>query len=181
MINIPKRKYNIFLLGDVQVGKTSFVKKLRDSPFNPDEFPTIGCDVYLDKVVFGNDKSSDIKIFDPSGNEKYKENYTSFLKLADAFVLMFSLNNMDSFQHLENWYGMIEEFRKKKNCPCILVGSKSDLKGTVPQQEILNFSQNKNIEYLEVSNSSEPDQTKPIFTRMLQIIYFAFNGEPSES
>lgn len=45
-----KRTFNILLVGDAGVGKSSYIKKLLTNEFINEYSPTIGCEIYNFKV-----------------------------------------------------------------------------------------------------------------------------------
>ena len=150
MIKIKKTKFNIFVLGDSQVGKTCMIKELRENTFNIDELPTIGLEIYMDSVTV-DDINYKFKIFDLSGREKYKNIVISKLRLADGFILVFSVDNSDSLKQIDFWLHIIDDTVKSKKKK-ILVGNKIDIKKReISNQEAVNFAKERNMKYYETS------------------------------
>ena len=53
---IQRKKFNISLLGESQVGKTSIVKKLKNDDFSDEGLTTAGIDSYIDEAEFDGKK-----------------------------------------------------------------------------------------------------------------------------
>jgi small GTP-binding protein len=91
-------------------------------------------------------------IFDFGGQERFKALIPKFLGGANGVLFVFDLTNRDSFKQLDFWYDQILEHANGLNIPKLLVGSKSDLlsstpvKNLVPEEGILNFIKEKNID-----------------------------------
>ena len=150
MIKIKKTKFNIFVLGDSQVGKTCMIKTLRENTFNIDELPTIGLETYIDTVSM-DDINYKFKIFDLSGREKYKNLVMSKLRLADGFILVFSVDNNESLKQIDYWLRIIDETVKSKRRK-ILIGNKIDIKKReILNQDAVNFAKERNMKYFETS------------------------------
>jgi len=90
--NIERTKFNIILLGETQVGKTSLIKFLTGKPFDEQKLATIGVD-YEDREAVFDGKLFKFKIFDTAGQERYDSISNSILKKAYGFLLVFSVDN----------------------------------------------------------------------------------------
>ena len=150
MIKIKKTKFNIFILGDTQVGKTSMLEAFRDNTFNPDEFPTIGIETSICNIDFEGIEYK-IKLFDTSGREKYKNVIIPKLRLADGFIFVFSIDNKDSLKQIDSLIHIIDETVKLKKLK-ILVGNKIDIKTReIKNEEAVNFAKERKMKYFETS------------------------------
>ena len=151
MIKINKTKFNIFILGDSQVGKTSIIKVYQDNNFNTDEMPTIGIENHMYNLEFENTQYK-FKLFDTSGREKFRNLFLSKLRLGDGIILVFSMDNKESLKHIDYWVRTIDEAVKSKKMKIILVGNKIDIgKREITNEDAVNFAKEKNLTYCEVS------------------------------
>lgn len=150
MIKIKKNKFNILVLGDTLVGKTSMIEVFRENTFNPYEPPTIGLETFMDTInIEGNDYK--FKIFDTSGREKFKNIIIPKLRLADGFILVFSVDSKETLKKIDFWIHAIDETVKLKKMK-ILVGNKVDIgKRNITNQEAVNFAKERNLKYFETS------------------------------
>jgi len=68
----PYEEYKILLIGDVRVGKTSFLTRYTRNVVNRNEPPTIGVDYSTKSIVLQDGNVVKAKIWDTAGSEKYK-------------------------------------------------------------------------------------------------------------
>merc|ERR1711934_84112 len=92
----------VILLGDSGVGKTSLMNKYVTSKFSNTYKATIGAD-FLTKQIEIDGKMVTIQIWDTAGQERYESLGNAFYRGADACVLVFDVNNLESFQRLKWW------------------------------------------------------------------------------
>ena len=171
MIKIKKNKFNILVLGDTQVGKTSMIEVFRENTFNPYEYPTIGLETFTDTMnIEGNDYK--FKIFDASGREKFKNILIPKLRLADAYILVFSVDNKETLKKIDFWLHTIDETVKLKKLK-ILVGNKVDIgKRNITNQEAVNFAKERKLKYFETS-AKTGFTIKETFNQIINELYEA--------
>ena len=169
MIKIKKTKFNIFILGDTQVGKTSLLEVFRENTFNLDEFPTIGIDIFKEKISI-EEFEYKLKIFDTSGKEKYKNIIIPKLHLADGFIFVFSVDNKESLKQIDILMHIIDEVVKLKKIK-ILVGNKIDIKDReIKNEEGVKFAKEKNLKYFEAS-AKTGFSVKELFNQIIYELY----------
>ena len=83
-------KKTIVLLGDCNVGKTGIIKKYINPEDNEIEDSSIGINI-IEKEI---DNNQILKIVDTSGQERNKGITHSVYKKADAFIVVFDMNNI---------------------------------------------------------------------------------------
>ena len=94
--------YKILFLGDSSVGKTAFIIRFCDGKFEEDSLTTIGLDKKA-KSVSHKDKKILLQIWDTAGQERFRSIAKSCYKGADGILLMYDVNNYDSFKHIKTW------------------------------------------------------------------------------
>ena len=150
-MNIKRTKFNLSLLGEATVGKTSMIQVKCGIPFNEDQLATVGIDNLLEKVKFEG-KEYKFKIFDTAGQERYSQISLSTIKVADGFVLVFAVNEKSSFDKISLWIKSIEENANIKEKAIILVGNKIDMPNRkISKEDAENFAKDYNIKYFETS------------------------------
>ena len=150
---IKRTKFNISILGDYSVGKTSLVNSLKGVNFNENQLATIGVDDVVDEAMIDNKKYI-FKIFDTAGQEKYKNVSTKTVQLADGFFLVFSIVSKQSFECINQWIKTIEERTNIYEKVVYLIGNKIDLDGEkreISNEEAVKFSKLHNMKYYETS------------------------------
>ena len=170
MQKIKRTKFNVCLLGEGKVGKTSIVSVYNGNTFDENTLVTIGLDHFIDTVNFdGIDYK--IKIFDTAGQERYRSISTNTIQISDGFMIVYAVNDKKSFELIDYWINVIEEKCDIKNKILILVGNKIDLeKREVTNEEGVNYSKGKNMKYFEVS-AKTGFGIKPLFKEMYQEVY----------
>ena len=126
------------------VGKTSLIERLLDSdyPFSEGYLPTPGIDFKLKK--FG---TSNIQIWDPSGQKQWQNLGTAYLHNLNAVFLCFDPQDEASFGFLKLSLAKIKE--ADKECELILIETKSDLAGKkmVSEKQINQFKKEHDIHH----------------------------------
>lgn len=133
------------------VGKTSLIFRLINYNAPKIHDATIE-DKYKTMMTLENDQSVEIDILDTAGQEDYQGLLDSWVDFGGAFLLVFALNDLDSFLELDSKKRKIEEL-KKSRVPIVLVGNKCDLvdQRKVSEQEALNKAKEWKIDYIETS------------------------------
>ena len=116
----------LIILGNSEVGKTSFIIKYTENKFSPENMSTLGVDIKLKEMKLKNGKYFLLKIFDTAGEERYKSVSVNFIKKADGIILMYDITDKSSFEAISNWIGTIDD-NTSDNLSKILVGNKCDL------------------------------------------------------
>jgi small GTP-binding protein len=148
--DITKKKFNIIVLGEQSVGKTSVISRLKGKKFEDTTLSTAGIDYYIDEKTFDGIKYK-FKIFDTAGQERYKSIAGSTIKLADGFIIVYAVNNPKSFEQVQYWIDTIEEGTDLKKKPSVLLANKIDLERSVTKEEGEEFAKSKSITYSETS------------------------------
>ena len=127
------------IVGDLQVGKSSIIKRLIHDEFNEKYIPTIGYEFnpYLIKV---NNSIIKLQIWDMCGNENYRSVLLNLYRNATLGILVYSVCSRESFDNLNKW---IEQLKKNSmpNSKIILIGNKCDDE----QNRKVNYEEGKKI------------------------------------
>ena len=105
----------------------------------------------MDKQIF-NGIEYKFKIFDTAGQERYNKVVASTIKVADGYVLVFSVEKKSTLDRISTWLKYLEDNVDLKEKGLILIGNKIDL----PEREVStedgkNFAKSYNIKYFETS------------------------------
>jgi len=173
---IARKKFNVTLLGESDVGKTrmtnTYFGKLDE---NDTILSTIGIESTIDKATFDGIEYK-FKIYDTAGQERYKSISRSAIKINDGFLLVFSVANRKSFELIDDWLkSIIQEVDIKKKI-IYLVGNKIDLDDRqVTNEEAVTYAGLKNIKYFETS-AKTGFGIKEVFNQLYQDIYDLFKA-----
>ncbi|XP_033744392.1 ras-related protein Rab-1B-like [Pecten maximus] len=117
--------YKIILIGDINVGKTSIVKRFRDDTFETTYRTTIGVDFAIKTLEIDN-KQAKLQIWDTSGQERFRSITTSYFRNAHGIMVVYDITNKESLEVAERWLNDVK--RVCGDTPVnLLVGNKSDL------------------------------------------------------
>ena len=101
--------YKIILVGDVCVGKTSYISRFTKNIFPKTTNWTIGVDYTPKHVVLQNGQVVKAQIWDTSGHERYRAITTAHYHKAAGALLFFDLTDKLSFNHVADWLGAIRD------------------------------------------------------------------------
>lgn len=135
----------VILLGSTNVGKTSIILRKRNEGVDPQT-------TVVNETYDLNVKGQSMKIIDTAGQERFRAMTKSFLRNAEAAILVFDLTQIQSFNELSSFYQDFIDV-KGKDTPLILVGNKSDLMNEreVTEEQIKNLSDEWGVKYILTS------------------------------
>nr|XP_057921232.1 uncharacterized protein rab44 [Doryrhamphus excisus] len=145
------KPYNVVMVGDSSVGKTSFMRRAQNGKFLPDMPASVGLDTCLWTVVVEG-KPVVLQLWDTAGQERFHSVTKQIFHRAHAFLLMYDITSSQSFTAVSYWASCIQEGAVDKNIPILLLGNKSDHAGRrVKTEEGQNFAKTFNSEFIECS------------------------------
>ncbi len=75
----------------------------------------------------------------------------TWINFGDGFILVFSINDEESFNCLKDKRDRILQIKNGKICPILLVGNKNDLERKVNYSDARNLGNKWGCEYIETS------------------------------
>ena len=152
MEEIPDLK--VVVIGDAGVGKTSLMYRFVRDTFGPDILTSIGVD-FLRKKVSIDEETYQLTVWDTAGCERYMQLSQVFYRSLSCVVLVFSVDNRDSFSNLDKWYEECVQYCTQvdiESMPLVLFGNKTDLKAVITLDEVKMWcDKHHNIPYIETS------------------------------
>ncbi len=161
----------IIVVGNGKVGKTTLTIKYVKGKFTSDYKKTLGVDfLNIKRYIKNIEKEIEFYIWDTAGQDYYNSITKRYYKGADAALIVFAINDKDSFDNIISWYDKINQ--ECDNIPIILVMSKIDLKheAVVSDIEAENLAKKLNIDFMKVS-SKDNIMVNEVFEK-LAIIHF---------
>ncbi|XP_068210819.1 uncharacterized protein RabX6 isoform X1 [Palaemon carinicauda] len=127
-IKVPEQK--IILCGEYGVGKSSLFRRYATNTFvtATDRKSTLGLDHY-EKVYRTGDKEVKLQLWDTGGMERVASITSSYYKFAEGAILVFALDNPDSFNILSQH--LLDIVTYAENAKIFLCGNKYDLKNQI--------------------------------------------------
>ena len=163
-------KYNISILGEKTVGKTSLVSVFLGQGFNETQISTVGIDTVSNIASFDGTKYL-FKIYDTAGQDRYDTIASSTIKLSDGFILVYSVDNRDSLKKISKWIVSIENKVNRDEKVIILVGNKIDIDNReITEEEGQKFAKENNMKYFETSAKTNTG-VKDAFNYIYKEIY----------
>ena len=145
--------FKILLLGDTEVGKTSYILRFCDDKFSENSLTTIGLDTKT-KYIKVNDKKIQLIIWDSAGQERFKSIAKNSFKGAHGLILMYAVNKKKTFRAIKEWLNNIKEGIDIKKVGLLIVGNKIDLpleEREVDEEMVNSLRENEDIEIIEGS------------------------------
>jgi small GTP-binding protein len=142
--------YKVVVVGSSGVGKTCILLRLVNNVFDGATQPTIGIEygtytLTIDKEVIK------MNIWDTAGQERFRSISRSYFRESIGAILVFAVNNADSFEDLNHWIHDLHQFAVP-NAVFLVVGNKADLSDRqVTPAEAESFASRHGMSYLEVS------------------------------
>ena len=176
--NIPKKdikpdeevkipQYNVALLGDSLVGKTSIFNRLSKEIFTDFYKTTIGIDITTYYIKFKN-KRYKLVFHDTAGQEKYQSITKSLLRQKDGVLFIYDISNQESFNSLAFWFKTFKEENEK--IVGLLVGNKCDCEHKVNKEEAIKFAKEHGLKYIETSAKLDKNIKKAVAIILEEII-----------
>ncbi|CAD8090458.1 unnamed protein product [Paramecium primaurelia] len=140
----------LLIIGDSAVGKTNILKRFCENQYTQNFVSTIGIDFkFRDLEVEG--KLMRLQIWDTAGQERFRTITSTYFKGAMGIILVYAVNNLESFQNIQNWMNQIKQ-NASESVIILLVANKSDLNDRAVQYEQgKNLADSYGIKFFETS------------------------------
>jgi small GTP-binding protein len=144
-------KCQLLIIGDSTVGKTSLLFRYTEDKYSSQHLATVGIDFFTKDETF-NEKVVRIKVWDTAGQERFRSLTNAFFKNAQGIILVYDVNNLETFENLKYWIQSINiNLGEKVEINKIIIGNKIDLPREVPKEEAEKFAKENSIPYFETS------------------------------
>ena len=182
----PKKEeyltFKILLLGDTEVGKTSYILRFCDDKFQDNSLTTIGLDTKT-KYLKVKDKKIQLVIWDSAGQERFKSIAKNSFKGAHGLILMYAVNKKKSFRAIKEWINNIKEGIDIKKVGIIIVGNKIDLpleQREVNEEMVKSLKENEDLEVIEGSAKNNINVNE-CFVKLIEKMIDLGLGQKKES
>jgi GTP-binding nuclear protein Ran len=147
------------LIGDANVGKTTFLTRHLTGAFKKVHEATHGVDNHS-LLFYTNHGPIKFDVSDTAGEENYAGLGDGYYIDAKCAIIMFDVTNCSTCKNVADWYRGLT--RLAENIPIVVVGNKADMKR---QRQVTEkdkaFLRKKNLQYYEVSAKTTVDFEKP--------------------
>ena len=145
--------FNIILLGDSGVVKDSIIKMFNKKEFN--NIAPVGVSFSFKEMIVNKKDKIILKLVDTTWQEKYRAITKTLYKKADAVLFVFSMNDKDSFDSINERMEDFKNNNNKEDVPKYLIGNNKDYGIYVEQSLIDEFTQKNNIPFISVSSKEK--------------------------
>ena len=147
-------KIKIMLLGQSQIGKTSFIQRYVKNNFNLSYITTVGIDFQLKQIKMNN-KSIKLQIWDTAGQERFKNITKSYFHSSDGFIVGYDITSRLSFTNVSTWLKEIND-NAPEEIQKILIGNKCDLnEREVTTEEGKKLAEENGMKFFETSAKND--------------------------
>ena len=158
-----KQTFQIILIGNSKVGKTSIIQKCLFNTFS---------DVYQKSKSFNlfwtnyeiNSEIYCLQLWDVSGDEKNVNSVTGkFYKNCNCAFLIYSINDFESFTSIEKWLTDLRRYAND-NILTVLIGNKIDIKTErlISYENGKKFKEDNKIDYFIETSAKEGENIENI-------------------
>ena len=167
------KKYDHFIkilvIGDSEVGKTSFIKRFLSNEYSDKPINTKDLELKNKLLEIDNQKIY-FNLWDGLINSKQKKTTKTELSVrVQGIAIIYDVSNYTSFNSLEFYIKEVKE-TCGSDMPIIIIGNKIDLVRIVDQEEAENFAKDNNVEYIETSVLNNENIEKSIVKLSEKII-----------
>ena len=170
--------FTIVVLGKGTVGKTSLIFQYIKKSCPTDHDPTVE-DSYTTQIRTYTGEERQFKILDTAGEDDYQTMIDEWIKAANGFLLLFAINDKESFEALKAKVVRIKK-NNKGDLPIILVGNKCDLESSreVEKQSAVDYAKSIGAKYYETSALTDQNgNVRVVFQQCAHSIISKFNSE----
>ena len=165
-----KTTINCVLIGETEVGKSSFLLRYFKNEFSEVFLTTIGLDKETKVIKIKNDVYR-FTLWDTAGQERFRSIPPKYYQNADGIFFLFDINDRKSINNVSDWISDIKKYVKKKTRKNIfLVGNKIDLKRNVTKEEAIRLADEHGMKYFEMSCKTNMNINE-IVNRMINNCY----------
>lgn len=169
----PRDKIKLIVVGDSYTGKTSIISKYFNCNYKNDT----RVDYYT--KVFNNIK---VDTWDIKGGMSYNKITETYIRDANAFIILFDITDKSSFNNISIWIDRIRENTNidvNKYYPILLLGNKSDLttERRVLFSEANKYAKENKLLYLEISMHDKDRIMSCIDTYIENVYNFIYNDD----
>ncbi|CAD8106791.1 unnamed protein product [Paramecium sonneborni] len=165
--NQEPQQIKVVVIGDSSVGKTSILLTYTQDRFPIDYVPTV-FENYSNVISVDNTQVQ-LTLWDTAGQESYERLRMISYQAANAFVIVFSVIDLQSFENI--WIKWLPELQKagKDRLPKIIIGNKCDkLNDSLKFQVFWEKCELENIRFIECS-AFQNKNIKNVFEEIVSI------------
>ena len=163
--------FKLIIVGDPGVGKSCLTIKAIKNYFEDLYSPTIGFE-FLSFNIKLNEQTIKLQIWDTCGQEAYRSLINSFYRNASLAIIVYSIDNKNSFENLESWLNEIK-LQASPDIKIFLIGNKVDLEDLreVSKEKGENFCNSHKLCFFMETSAKTGFNAENLFMKAGTILY----------
>ena len=170
-LNYSDLTYKIIVIGDSGVGKSCLTIQAIKNKYVDLYRATVGFE-FMSFNIRINKITIKLQIWDTCGQEVYKSLITGLYRNTSLAIILYSVINKNSFQHIETWIRDLKN-NSDKNIKIILVGNKNDLEKErkISYEEGENLKNKYKLNYFIETSAKTGNNAKNVLIEAAKILY----------
>lgn len=166
--------FKIIVIGDSFVGKSCLTTKGTKNMFDESYNATVGFEFVTSNIKV-EDKVCKMQIWDTCGQEVYRSLITNFYRNSSLAVLVYSIDNYESFENLDLWLKELKTF-SSPDAKVFLIGNKSDLdhKRTVTYEQGEAYKNDNNLDFFMETSAKTGFNAQNVFVESAKLLYLDY-------
>ena len=163
--------FKIIVIGDSGVGKSCLTTQAVRNNFEEFYQATVGFEFLTFNLRINNNVIK-LQIWDTCGQEVYKSLISNFYRNSSLALILYAINNKESFQHAETWLNDLKN-QSNPNVRVFLVGNKSDLEAerVISKEEGENFKKEKNLDKFIETSAKTGENARGVLLEAAKVLY----------
>ena len=163
--------FKLIFIGDSSVGKSCLTSKAVKNNFEEYYQATVGFE-FLTFNMKVNDKVIKLQIWDTCGQEIYKSLISNFYRNSSLAVLVYAIDNKESFNHTENWLNDLKS-QANPDVRIFLVGNKADLEEErkVSKEEGEKYKEDQHLDLFMETSAKTGHNARNVLIEAAKILY----------
>ena len=163
--------FKLIIIGDSGTGKSCLTTKAVKNNFEDYYQATVGFE-FLTFNMKINDLVIKMQIWDTCGQEIYKSLISNFYRNSSLAVIVYSIDNKESFEHAENWLTDLKS-QANPDVRIFLVGNKSDLEDErkVSKDDGLKFKNDQGLDLFMETSAKTGYNARNVLIEAAKLLY----------
>ena len=163
--------FKLIFIGDSSVGKSCLTAKAVKNNFEEYYQATVGFE-FLTFNMKVNDKVIKLQIWDTCGQEIYKSLISNFYRNSSLAVLVYAIDNKESFNHVENWHNDLKS-QANPDVRIFLVGNKADLEEDrkIKKEEGEKYKEDQHLDLFMETSAKTGHNARNVLVEAAKILY----------
>ena len=132
---------------------------------------TVGIEFFTVNIKF-KDKIIKLQIWDTCGQEIYKSLISNFYRNSSLAVLVYAIDNKESFNHVENWLNDLKS-QANPDVRIFLVGNKADLEEDrkIKKEEGEKYKEDQHLDLFMETSAKTGHNARNVLVEAAKILY----------